>query len=86
MGAESIQSSNIRDHAKADQHVTAVNLLKRECARLSGSDPSSYAPIVRALHQLQECDKSSDHKFDIAYFTATEKVSFSELETRHGVD
>ena len=32
LGAESIQSSNIRDHAKADQHVTAMNFTeKRTC-------------------------------------------------------
>ena len=61
LGAESIRSSNIRDHAKADQHVTAMNLLKRERARLTGSDPSSCAPIVRALHQLQESDKVQLH-------------------------
>ena len=90
MGAESIRSSDIRDHAKADQHVAAMSLQKRECARLSGSDPSSYAPIVRALHQLQESDKVQlRRKFDIAYFTAIEKVSFRkyprlcEFETQH---
>ena len=74
LGAESIRSSNIGDHAKADQHVTAMNLLKRERARLSGSEPSSYSPIVGALHQLQESDQVQlRHNFDIAYFTAIKR-------------
>ena len=57
-----------------------MNLLKREHTRLSGSDPSSYAPIVRALHQFQDFEEPDKvqlrHKFDIAYLTAIEKVSF----------
>lgn len=92
LGAESVRTSNIRDHAKADQHVHAMNLLKREHARASGSDPTSYAPIARALNRISDSEKDQlRHKFDIAYFTATEKISFRkyprlcELEARHGV-
>ena len=92
LGADSVHTSNIRDHAKADQHTHAMNLLKREHARESGSDPSSYAPIARALHKISDSEKDQlRHKFDIAYLTAIEKISFRkypqlcELEARHGV-
>ena len=92
LGAESVRTSNIRDHAKADQHTHAMTLLKREHARKSGSDPTSYAPIARALNRISDAEKDQlRHKFDIAYFMAIEKISFRkypqfcELEARHGV-
>ena len=56
-GAESVRTSNIRDHAKADQHTHAMTLLKREHARKSGSDPTSYAPIARALNRISDAEK-----------------------------
>ena len=92
-GAELIHTSNIRDHAKADQHEHAMNLLKREHARQSGSDPTTYVPIARALNKLSDSDKCQlQDKLYTAYFTATEKISLikyvrlCELEARHGVD
>ena len=36
VGADSVRSSNIRDHARADQHTHALNLLKKEQAEASG--------------------------------------------------
>ena len=36
VGADSVRSSNIRDHASADQHTHALNLLKKEQAEASG--------------------------------------------------
>lgn len=93
MGAELIRTSNIRGHAKAEQHVHAMNLLKTEHARQSGSDRTTYAPIARALYQLSDTEKDQlGHKFDIAYFTAIENITFRkylqlrELEARHRVD
>ena len=92
LGVESVRTSNIRDHAKADQQVQAMNLLKREHARASGSDVTSYAPIARALNRLTDNERDQlRHKFDISYFLASEKISFRkypqlcELEARHGV-
>ena len=77
MGTESVCTSNIRDHAKSDQHTHAMTLLKREHARMSGRDPTSYAPIARALNRVSEAEKDQlRHKFDIAYFMAIEKISF----------
>ena len=76
-GAESVHTSNIRDHAKADQHTHAMTLLKREHARKSGSDPTSFAPIARVLNRISDAKKDQlRHKFNIAYFMAIEKISF----------
>ena len=36
VGADSVRTSNIRDHARADQHTHAMNLLKKEQAEASG--------------------------------------------------
>ena len=46
LGADSVRTSNIWDHAKADQHVHAKNLLNMP---ESGSDPCSYTPITRGF-------------------------------------
>ena len=74
LGAESVRTSNIRDHAKADQHTQAMNLLKREHARVSGLDVTSYTPLARALNKLSDSEKVQlHHKFDISYLLATEK-------------
>ena len=91
-GAEFLRTSNIRNHAKADQHTHEMTLLKREHTRKSGSNSISYAPIPRALNRI--CDAEKDqvrHKFDITYFMAIGKVLFRkypqlcELEVHHGV-
>ena len=44
LGAESVRASNIHNHARADQHIYAMSLLKQEHARASGSGCSSYCP------------------------------------------
>ena len=44
MGADSVRSSNINDHARTDQHAHAMLLLKKEHAVSAGLGPSSYAP------------------------------------------
>jgi hypothetical protein len=35
-GADSVRTSNIRDHSKSDQHIHAMNLLRRDQAKESG--------------------------------------------------
>ena len=53
-----------------------MNLLKTEHATQSGSDRTTYEPIARALYQLSDTEKDQlRHKFDIAYFTAIEKIN-----------
>ena len=91
MGAELVRTSNIRDHAKADQHTHAMTLLKREHARKSGSDPTSCAPIARVPIRISDAEKDQLQHTNSTYFMAIEKIlfrkypQFCELEARHGV-
>ena len=60
VGTDSVRTSNIRDHARADQHTHAINLLKKEQAEASGSGSCSFAPIARALsHLLDEKEEAA---------------------------
>ena len=78
MGADSIRTSNIKDHATTDQHTHATLLSKKEQAEAAGQGPSSYAPIAKALHHLSEDAKGPLRaKFDVAYVIATEKLAFT---------
>ena len=49
-GADSVRTSNVRDHARNDQHAhaTCMLLLKKRHAECSGLGPASYAPIANA--------------------------------------
>eukprot|EP00731_Ephydatia_muelleri_P001995 Em0001g1995a len=88
-GASSIRTSNIRDHAKSDQHLHAMSLFQRE--RFASNGPSSStaaAPIVVALTTLQDDERARlRKKMDVAYFVAKEKMSFQfELESTEDSD
>ena len=92
-GADSVRTSNIRDHSCSDQHSHAMMLLKKSQAQSKGLDATAYAPIAQALHQISDSDKTSLRvKFDIAHFVATRKLAFTnypvlcQLEAKHGVD
>lgn len=93
VGADSIRTSNIRDHAHSEQHDHAMSLLKQASAKAEGKSCYSYAPIAMALSTLSSDEKERlRKKFDIAYFVAREKLSFRkypaicELEAKHGID
>ena len=93
VGANSIQTSNICDHAHSDQHEQAMCLLKRESVKAEGRACYSYAPIAKALSTLPNDEKEQlQKKFDIACFMAREKLSFRkypricELKAKHGVN
>ena len=92
-GADSVRTTNVLDHAKSDQHVHAMNLLRREQALAQGASVATYAPIARSLNSLPEDERRKLRtKFDIAYFVATEQLAYRkypricELEARHGVN
>ena len=53
-GADSIRTSNIKDHSHSDQHAHAMILLKKDQAQAKGLQTSSYAPIAKALHELSK--------------------------------
>ena len=88
-----IRTSNIRDHATSEQHGHAMNLLSKEQAAASGQSIVASAPIVVALNTMSSDERErTRNKFDIAYFMATEQISFRkfpglcELERRHGLN
>ena len=57
--------------------IHAMNLLRRDQARDSGSSFASYAPIAKALDKISDLEKEQlRHNFDIAFFIAKEKISF----------
>ncbi len=92
VGADSVRISNVRDHAKNDQHAHAMTLLKQQQSQSAGLGPSSYAPIAQAFTKLSDDEREKLRvKFDIAYFVATENLPYTkypkicELEARHGV-
>ena len=53
-GADSVRTSNVVDHGKSDQHVHAMNLLKRENTQAQGACVATYAPIAQSLHSLSD--------------------------------
>lgn len=92
-GADSVRTTNVLDHAKSDQHVHAMNLLRRKQAQARSVSVATYAPIVQSLNTMSEDERRKLRaKFDIAYFVATEQLAFRkypricELEARHGVN
>ena len=92
-GTDSVRSSNIKHHARTDQHAHAMLLLKKEHAVSAGLGPCSYAPNAKAFSALSDDFKAKLRiKFDIAHFVATEKLAFTkypricELEAYHGVN
>lgn len=92
-GAESVRTSNVRDHAHSDQHTKAMNLFKKEQAISSGQGPSSYSALAQSFSNISEVEKERlRKKFDISFFVAVERLPFSKypaicnLERRHGID
>ena len=76
VGADSLHTSNIRDHAKIIQHCTAMSLLEKEHTIARGDGPSTYAPIARAIEKIPVTESARlRQKFDIAYLVTTEKLS-----------
>ena len=92
-GADSVKTTNVRDHTKSDQHGHAMNLHRKDLAHAKGLGAAAYAPIAQALSTLSEDEQSKlQLKFDIAFFIANEHFPFTkypqicELEEWHGVN
>ena len=93
-GAESIRTSNIRDHTRSDQHLYAMSLhYKESSGSVANAGEPSSSNICTMLQRLSEDNKDRLRKqFDIAYFVANNKLAFNKytaickLEVRHGVD
>ena len=58
LGADSLHTSNIRDHTKTNQHVPVMTLLAKEHAIAKGDGPSLYAPIVQAMQNMSDAEKA----------------------------
>ena len=93
VGADSVRTSNIKDHSTSDMHTHAMMLLRKEQAVSNNDDPSTYAPIAKALHTLPEGDKGTLRvKFDIAHTIAIQQLAytnypvFCQLFGKHGVN
>ena len=92
-GVDSVRTTNLIDHAKSEQHIHAMNLLRKEEAQSTGVDITTYMPIVQSLSSIseQECQKLRI-KFYIAYFIATEQLAYQKypklcgLQTKLGMN
>ena len=88
-GSKNLRTSSFKDHAASSMHVRAMSMFKKQ----RGDDVTEYAPIAKALLTMDESSQVTlKRKFDIAYFIAKEKLSFTkmkplcDLQERHGVD
>ena len=66
VGAKSVKTSNIRDHAQSDQHKHSMALLQKQQAAVEGKDLTSCAPIAMALTSLADDKERLRRKFDVA--------------------
>ena len=92
-GADLVRTTNLRDHAKSDQHGHAMTLHRRDLARAKGLGATAYDSIAQAVCTLSEDEQSKLRlKLDIAFFIASEQLPFTkypqicELEQWHGID
>ena len=88
MGADSIRTSNFKDHATTDQHTHATLLSKKEQAEAAGQGPSSYAPVAKALHHLSE-DAKGPLRAKCCLCDCHGEASFFQIPNslaRHGVN
>ena len=69
VGAESVRTSNIKDHAKTDQHQHAMMLWKKQQATAKGLGPPAYSPLARFLSEIPEDTMAKLRvKFDLAHY------------------
>ena len=67
-GADLVRMTNVLNHAKSDQHVHAINLLKKELAQAQGVSIAAYAPTVWSFNSiLEDAHWKLQTKFDIAF-------------------
>ena len=53
-GADSVCNTNVLVHAESDQHVHAINLLRKQQVQAQGMRVTTYAPIAQSLKTLSE--------------------------------
>ena len=63
-GSSNQRTSNVTDHAKSEQHETAMSLMKTAQAKASRQPVESYAPIAQMLLTISAEDSPKiRHKF-----------------------
>ena len=85
VGSKDLQVFSYKEHAATNMHKQALFLSKKQ----SSSDVTEYAPIAKALHNLDgDTALKVKRKFDIAKqnLAFTKMGPLCELEERHGVD
>ena len=89
---DSVCISSVRDHARNNQHVHAMSLLRKQHSKSAGLGPLFYVPIAQAFNKLSDVEKEQLRvKFDITFFVATENLLYTkypkicELEVLHVV-
>ena len=70
VGADSVCSSNIKDHADTDQHAHAMLLLNKEYDVSAGLGPSSLATVL---------SDESKAKLEIAHFEKLGYTKYSRI-------
>ena len=80
VGADSVRTSNVRDHARSDQHQHAMSLhCKESGSTAKAGEASSSANVCTMLQRLSEGSRDRLRKqFDIAYFVANHRLAFSK--------
>ena len=93
VGSSNQRTRNIVDHAKSEQHRSAMSLISTEAAKASNLPITSYSPIAHCLLIIDDTTRLRlKKKFDISYLLAKEGMPFRKypvihsLEERHGVD
>ena len=95
MGAESVKTSDIKDHSCSDQHIQTMQLLKKEHAAVKGLATASYTPIAQLLQGLFVDENAKFRQTFNNYILLccyrkklafTKYPSICQLEAQHGVD
>ena len=92
-GSTNQKTSNVVEHAKSEQHATAMARMQADNAKVSKVPIVCYAPIVKCFSKIDAITQERlKKKFDVCYLLAKENMAFVkypailELEERHGVD
>ena len=92
-GSTNQKTSNVVDHAKSEQHVTAMARMYADSAKASKLPLARYAPIAKCFSKMDAVTKERlKKKFDVCYLLTKENMAFLkypailELEERHGID
>lgn len=85
-GSSNHKTSNILDHAKSEQHATAMLQERRAIAKASNQPIQTYAPIARSLLVMDAGQLANmKHKFEISYVLAREGIAFLKYPVFHAL-